>query len=152
VKRLVALFIAMAFGAGMTGSALAQGQTTPTAPKEEKKAAEKPAAETKNVASRDANGTVKSSAGESLVVTGKAKGKDAEWTFAVGPKTQIRKGGKDITVADLAAGDPVHVRYHEDAGKAVADSVMVKASGSTAKKTADAPKTEPAKAAEPAKK
>jgi hypothetical protein len=146
VKRLVALFIAMAFGAGMTGSALAQGQTTPTAPKEEKKAAE-----TKNVASRDANGTVKSSAGESLVVTGKAKGKDAEWTFAVGPKTQIRKGGKDITVADLAAGDPVHVRYHEDAGKAVADSVMVKASGS-AKKSADAAKAEPAKAADPAKK
>ena len=152
MKRLVALFIAMAFGAGMTGSALAQGQTTPTAPKDEKKAAEKPAAETKNVASRDANGTVKSSAGESLVVTGKAKGKDAEWTFAVGPKTQIRKGGKDITVADLATGDPVHVRYHEDAGKAVADSVMVKASGSTAKKTADTAKTEPAKAAEPAKK
>ena len=146
MKRLVALFIAMAFGAVMTGSALAQGQTTPTAPKEEKKAADKPAA------SRDANGTVKSSAGESLVVTGKAKGKDAEWTFAVGPKTQIRKGGKDITAADLAAGDPVHVRYHEDAGKAVADSVMVKASGSTAKKTADSAKAEPAKAAEPAKK
>jgi hypothetical protein len=151
VKRLVALFIAVAFGAGMTGSALAQSQTTPTAPKEEKKAAEKPAADTKKPTTRDANGTVKSSAGEMLVVTGKAKGKDAEWTFAVGPKTQIRKGGKDITATDLAAGDPVHVRYHEDAGKAVADSVMVKAS-STAKKTADAAKPEPAKAAEPAKK
>ena len=49
----------------------------------------------------DANGTVKSSAADSLVVTSKAKGKDAEWTFAVGPKTQIRKGGKDITAADL---------------------------------------------------
>jgi hypothetical protein len=147
VKRLVALFIAVAFGAGMTGSALAQGQSTPTAPK----AAEKPAAEMKKPATRDANGTVKSSAADSVVVTGKAKGKDAEWTFAVGPKTQIRKGGKDITAADLAAGDPVHVRYHEDAGKAVADSVMVKASGS-AKKTADAAKTEPAKAADPAKK
>src|SRR5262245_4130859 len=142
----------MAFGAGMTGSALAQGQTTPTAPKEEKKEAEKPAGETKKPMSRDANGAVKSSAADSLVVTGKAKGKDAEWTFAVGPKTQIRKGGKDITAADLAAGDPVHVRYHEDAGKAVADSVMVKASGSTVKKTADAAKADPAKAAEPAKK
>ena len=146
MKRLVALFIAVAFVAGLTGSALAQGQTTPAAPKEEKKAAEKSAGEMKKPM-RDANGTVKSSAADSLVVTGKAKGKDAEWTFAVGPKTQIRKGGKDITAADLAAGDPVHVRYHEDAGKAVADSVMVKASGSTAKKTGDA-----AKAAEPAKK
>jgi hypothetical protein len=133
----------MAFGAGMTGSALAQAQTTPTAPKEEKKA-EKPAAEMKKPVSRDANGTVKTSAADSLVVTGKAKGKDAEWTFAVGPKTQIRKGGKDITAADLAAGDPVHVRYHEDGGKAVADSVMVKASGS-AKKAVDAGKAEPAK-------
>jgi hypothetical protein len=134
----------MAFGAGMTGSALAQGQTTPTAPKEEKKA-EKPAAEMKKPAARDANGTVKTSTADSLVVTGKAKGKDAEWTFAVGPKTQIRKGGKDITAADLTAGDPVHVRYHEDGGKAVADSVMVKASGS-AKKAADPAKAEPAPA------
>src|SRR5215510_5329965 len=141
------MLIAVAFGAGMTGSALAQGQTTPTAPK----AAEKPAAEMKKPAARDANGTVKSSSADALVVTGKAKGKDAEWTFAVGPKTQIRKGGKDITAADLVAGDPVHVRYHEDAGKAVADSVMVKASGSS-KKTADAANADPAKAAEPAKK
>jgi hypothetical protein len=151
VKRLVALFIAVAFGAGMTGIALAQGQTPPTAPKtEEKKAAEKPAADMKKPVARDANGTVKTSAADSLVVAGKTKGKDAEWTFAVGPKTQIRKGGKDITAADLAAGDPVHVRYHEDGGKAVADSVMVKAS-TAAKKTADAAKTEPAKA-DPAKK
>ena len=143
MKRLVALFIAMAFGAGMTGSALAQGQTSPTAPKPEEKKAEKPAAETKKPMARDANGSVKTSAADALVVAGKTKGKDAEWTFAVGPKTQIRKAGKDITAADLAAGDPVHVRYHEDGGKAVADSVMVKAS--TAKKPADAAKAEPAK-------
>ena len=150
MKRLVALFIAVAFGAGLTGSALAQGQTTPTtpaAPKAEEKKA--PVADTKKPVARDANGTVKTSAADSLVVAGKAKGKDAEWTFAVGPKTQIRKAGKDIAAADLAAGDPVHVRYHEDGGKAVADSVMVKAS--TAKKPTDAAKAEPAKA-DPAKK
>ena len=150
MKRLVALFIAVAFGAGMTGSALAQSQTTPTAPKAEK-TADKPAADMKKPMARDANGTVKTSAADSLEVGGKTKGKDAEWTFAVGPKTQIRKGGKDITAADLAAGDPVHVRYHEEAGKAVADSVMVNAS-STAKKSPDAAKAEPAKAADPAKK
>jgi len=135
----------MAFGASMTGSALAQGQTTPTAPKAEEKKAEKPADMKKPVA-RDANGAVKTSAADSLVVSGKSKGKDTEWTFAVGPKTQIRKGGKDITAADLTAGDPVHVKYHEEAGKAVADSVMVKASSSTAKKAADAPKAEAPKA------
>jgi len=44
------------------------------------------------------------------------------------------------------------VRYHEEAGKAVADSVMVKASSSAAKKTTDAAKAEPAKPADPAKK
>jgi hypothetical protein len=146
VKRIVALFIAVAFGAGMTGSAVAQGQTTPTAPKAEEKKAEKPAADMKKPMARDANGTVKASAADSLVVSGKTKGKDAEWTFAVGPKTQIRKGGKDITAADLTAGDPVHVKYHEEAGKAVADSVMVKASGSTAKKAPDAAKAEAPKA------
>jgi len=146
VKRLVALFVAMAFGAGMTGTALAQGQTAPTAPKAEEKKAEKPAADMKKPVARDANGAVKTSAADSLVVSGKSKGKDTEWTFAVGPKTQIRKGGKDITAADLTAGDPVHVKYHEEAGKAVADSVMVKASSSTAKKAADAPKAEAPKA------
>jgi hypothetical protein len=146
VKRIVALFIAVAFGASMTGSALAQAQTTPTVPKAEEKKAEKPAADMKKPMARDANGTVKASAADSLVVSGKTKGKDAEWTFAVGPKTQIRKGGKDITAADLTAGDPVHVKYHEEAGKAVADSVMVKASGSTAKKAPDAAKAEAPKA------
>jgi hypothetical protein len=146
VKRIVALFIAVAFGASMTGSALAQSQTTPTVPKAEEKKAEKPAADMKKPMARDANGTVKASAADSLVVSGKTKGKDAEWTFAVGPKTQIRKGGKDITAADLTAGDPVHVKYHEEAGKAVADSVMVKASSSAAKKTPDAAKAEAPKA------
>ena len=68
-------------------------------------------------------------------------GKDAEWTFSVDPKTKIRKNGKDITAADLAAGDNVHVRYHEDAGKNVADAVMVRA----AKKPAETSKAEPKK-------
>ena len=57
---------------------------------------------------------------DSLVVTGKAKGKDAEWTFAVDPKTKIRKNNKDVTAADLVAGDSVQVRYHAEGGKNVA--------------------------------
>jgi Domain of unknown function (DUF5666) len=137
VKRVLGLIIGMAFVAGTVGGALAQGQPAPApaAPKEEKKA-EKPA-EMKRAAAHNASGTVKTATSDSLVVAGKAKGgKDAEWTFSVDPKTKIRKAGKDITAADLAAGDAVHVRYHEQAGKNVADSVMVRA----AKKAAEAPK------------
>ena len=139
MKKLIALLIGVAFVAGVSGSALAQ---TTTAPKEEKKM-EKPAAAPadKKPAAHNASGTVKTAAADSIVVTGKTKGKDAEWTFSVDPKTKIRKGNKDITAADLAAGDNVSVRYHEDAGKNVADAVMVRA----AKKSAETTKAEPKK-------
>jgi Domain of unknown function (DUF5666) len=137
VKRLVALIMGVAFVSGVAGSALAQGQgTTPS--KEEKKA-DKPA-EAKKPAAQNASGTVRTAAGDSLVVAGKAKGgKDAEWTFAVDPKTKIRKAGKDIAPGDLAAGDTVMVRYHDQDGKHVADSVMVRAAK---KPAAEAPKAE----------
>ena len=139
MKKLIALLIGVAFVAGLSGAAFAQGTT---APKDEKKM-EKPAAAPadKKPAAHNASGTVKTAAADSIVVTGKAKGKDAEWTFAVDPKTKIRKGGKDISAADLAAGDSVSVRYHEDAGKNVADAVMVRA----AKKPAETTKAEPKK-------
>src|ERR1043166_8475180 len=116
VKKLIALLIGVAFVAGVSGSALAQ---TTTAPKEEKKM-EKPAAAPaeKKPAAHNASGMVKTAAADSIVVTGKTKGKDAEWTFSVDPKTKIRKGNKDITAADLAAGDNVSVRYHEEIGRA----------------------------------
>ena len=55
------------------------------------------------------------------------KGKDEEWTFGVDPKTAIKKGGKAITAADVKAGDSVQVKYTEDAGKMMAQSVTVKA-------------------------
>ena len=125
MKKLIALFVGIAFVAGLTGATLAQ--TTQTTPPAEKK----PMA-------HNASGTVKTAAADSIVVAGKAKGKDAEWTFSVDPKTKIRKSGKDITAADLAAGDSVSVRYHQDGGKNVADTVMVRA----AKKPADAAKTD----------
>jgi Domain of unknown function (DUF5666) len=138
VKKLIALLIGAAFVGALSGSALAQSSTT--APKDEKKM-DKPAGD-KKPAALNANGTVKTAAADSVVVAGKAKGgKDAEWTFSVDPKTKIRKNGKDISAADLAAGDNVHVRYHEDAGKNVADAVMVR----TAKKPAETTKAEPKK-------
>ena len=134
MKKLIALLIGIAFVAGLSGTVLAQSTTT--APKEGMKT-DKPAGE-KKPAAHNANGTVKTAAADSIVVSGKAKGKDTEWTFAVDPKTKIRKNNKDITAADLAAGDNVSVRYHEDAGKNVADAVMVRA----AKKPADTAKTD----------
>lgn len=137
MKKLIALMIGVAFVAGLSGSALAQGTT---APKEEKKPAAAAPAD-KKPAAHNASGTVKTAAADSIVVAGKTKGKDAEWTFSVDPKTKIRKGGKDITAADLATGDSVSVRYHEDAGKNVADAVMVRA----AKKPAETTKAEPKK-------
>ena len=135
MRRLLALMVATAFAAGMAGSALAQGQSAP-APKQDKKV-EKPA-EAKKPATQNVSGTVKTATADSLVVTGKAKGKDAEWTFAVDPKTKVRKAGKDVSAADLAAGDAVNVRYHAEGGKNLAESVMVRAP----KKTAEAPKAE----------
>ena len=56
-------------------------------------------------------GTVKSASADSLVVAGKEKGKDAEWTFAIDAKTAIRKSGKAVTAADVKPGDQVQVRY-----------------------------------------
>src|SRR6185312_542880 len=139
VKRLIAVMLGVAFVAGTAGSVLAQSTTTPppaTAPKAEDK---KPM-DAKKPAAHNASGTVKTAAADTLVVSGKAKGgKDAEWTFAVDPKaTKIRKAGKDISAADLVAGDAVNVRYHEHEGKNVAESVMVR----TPKNAADAPKAE----------
>jgi hypothetical protein len=134
VKKLIALLIGVAFVAGVSGSVLAQ---TTTAPKTDEKKTEKPAAE-KKPAAHNTSGTVKTAAADSIVVTGKAQGKETDWTFSVDPKTKIRKNGKDITAGDLAAGDNVHVRYHEDAGKKVADAVMVRA----AKQPAAAAKTD----------
>jgi hypothetical protein len=132
VKKLIACCVAMVFAMGTAGLAMAQDKKTEEKKSEtkmEKKADKKPAAKT-------ANGTVKSASADSLVVAGKAKGKDEEWTFGVDSKTSIKKSGKSIMAADIKAGDSVQVKYTEDAGKATAQSVTVK-SGATAKKTDD---------------
>jgi hypothetical protein len=113
VKILVALALALALALGAAGIAVAQtsmpGSTSP-----------------KKTASRTASGTVKSSSMEAVVVAGRDKGKDAEWTFAVEPTTNIRKGGKSIIAGDLKRGDAVQVRFTEQGGKAMARSIVVK--------------------------
>jgi hypothetical protein len=118
VKTLVSLFVALAFVTGMVGLAAAQtGAATEKKPDTtEKKADKKPAA-------KNARGTVKSASADSVVVAGKEKGKEAEWTFAVDPKTKVKKSGKDASPADLQTGDSVQVRYSEQDGKMVAQSI-----------------------------
>jgi hypothetical protein len=126
VKRLLVLVLGGALIVGVAASGLAQAPSG-TPPKDEKKGER--SAETKKVATQNANGIVRTSAAASLVVSGKAKGgKDAEWTFALEPKTKIRKAGKEVGAGDLASGDVVLVRYHDEDGKHVADSVLVRAS------------------------
>ncbi|HZO38719.1 MAG TPA: hypothetical protein VFE97_05830 [Methylomirabilota bacterium] len=146
MKRSVALLIALVFGIGFAGLAVAQtpapAPATP-APATTPAPAQKPA-ETKKSSdmkkAKTAQGTVKSASGDSLVVAGKEKGKDAEWTFAVDSKTAIRKSGKSITAADVKSGDQVSVRYMEHDGKATAMAVQVKPGASSAKASAPAEK------------
>ena len=131
MKKLIAMCVALVFAMGTAGLAVAQEKKA-----EEKKSDMKSDAKMdkkeKKAATKSASGTVKSASADSLVVGGKMKGKDEEWTFGVDAKTAIKKGGKAITAADVKAGDSVQVRYTEDAGKMMAQSVMVKAA--TAKK------------------
>jgi hypothetical protein len=130
VKTFVSLFVAAAFVAGFVGATAAQTTTTTPAPAEKKMDGEKKTMDKrgeKKMAAKSAAGTVKSAAADSLVVAGKAKGKEAEWTFAVDSKTKIKKGGKNVTAADVQAGDSVSVRYMDHDGKMVAQSVNVRA-------------------------
>jgi hypothetical protein len=139
VKKLMALLVAFAFTAGLAGAAAAQGTTTtPTTPAPAEKTTDKPAGDktgAKKTPTKAASGTVKSASPDSLVVSGKEKGKDAEWTFGVDSNTKIKRGGKDITAADVKAGDAVNVRYADHEGKMVAHTVTVK--GGTMAKKAD---------------
>jgi len=125
VNRLFALLVGIAFVAGTVGIAAAQTATTTD---------KKPAADTKmsdksgkKAATKTASGTVKSASPDSIVVAGKEKGKDAEWTFAVDDKTKVKKAGKDSMAKDIAPGDRVTVRYMDHDGKATAMNVSVSA-------------------------
>lgn len=148
MKKLIALTVAVVFGLGMAGYAAAQEKKPAEAKPEMKSDAKMEKKAEKKPATKTANGTVKSASADSVVVAGKDKGKDAEWTFAVDPKTSIKKGGKAITAADVKAGDNVQVKYTEADGKAMAQSVMVKAPAASAKKMDD--KKTDAKPAAPA--
>jgi hypothetical protein len=154
VKKLGALLVAVLFAAGAVGVASAQSQPAADKKAEDmKKPGEmKKAPAAKKPAARTAMGSVKSASADSVVVAGKDKGKETEWTFAVDPKTKVRKANKDVPAGDLKAGDPVRVQYSEQDGKTVAQSITVsapakaKAANPCAAKPAD---KAPAKAANP---
>jgi len=149
VKKLIAVFAAVALAVGTVGYAAAQEKKAEEkkAGGEMKKADEKGE---KKMKSKTAKGTVKSATADSLVVAGKEKGKDAEWTFGVDAKTTVKKGGKTAATADLAAGDSVTVKFMDHDGKMVAQSVDAKAIKAEKKAEKGAEKAE--KAADKAEK
>jgi DUF4097 and DUF4098 domain-containing protein YvlB len=133
VKRLFALLVGIAFVSGTVGFAAAQATSTTT---DKKPAADskmdKKDASAKKASTKTASGTVKSAAPDSIVVAGKDKGKDAEWTFAVDDKTKVKKAGKGAMAKDLAPGDKVTVRYMDHDGKATAMNVNASAASKKA--------------------
>lgn len=131
MKTVTAVFAALAFVVGITGSVAAQ--TPPAEKKADAPAATKPAE--KKMPVKTANGTVKSATADSVVVAGKDKGKDVEWTFNVNTQTQIKKAGKDVVAKDLAVGDAVNVRYMDHEGKPVASAINVRSKAAVAKDT-----------------
>jgi len=118
MKRLLAVLVAAVFAVGAVGVAtVATAQDKPKSATDDKM----------KMTTKTAAGTVKSAAGDSVVVAGKSKGKDAEWTFGVDGKTKIKKAGKDVSAADLKAGDWVSVRYMDHDGKSMAQTITVTA-------------------------
>jgi Domain of unknown function (DUF5666) len=134
VKRLLALLVGTAFVAGAIGVAVAQ---TPTTTEKKPAGDMKMDKSAKKAGTKTAHGTVKSATGDSIVVAGKEKGKETEWTFAVDDKTKVKKAGKEAMAKDLAPGDKVTVRYMDHEGKATAMSVSA---SSASKKTTAAEK------------
>ena len=139
MKRLFALLVGIAFVAGTIGVAAAQTATTTTdkKPAADTKMSDKKDTSAKKAPTKTATGTVKSASPDSIVVAGKDKGKDAEWTFAVDDKTKVKKAGKDTMAKDLAAGDKVTVRYMDHDGKATAMNVNVSAAKKAETKPAE---------------
>ena len=121
MKRLIALCVALVFAMGTAGLAVAQekkAEEKKSDMKMEKKAEKKPAVKT-------ASGTVKSASADSLVVAGKPRqGRGVDVRVST-PRRRSRRVASPHP-ARLKQGDsPGEV--HEDAGKAMAQSVVAKA-------------------------
>ena len=137
MKRALATIVGVAFVFASAGLVGAQ-TSTPATKTDDKKMEDK--SSMKKAPHHTAVGTVKTAAPDSIVVGGKAKGKDTEWTFALDDKTKIKKGGKDVTAKDLASGDKVTVRYMDESGKMTAMSVTASTPSKQAKAKEDTTK------------
>jgi hypothetical protein len=117
LRAILAVLVAVAVTVAAAGACFAQATPRPG----RKPTDTKPTRTT----AQTAIGTVKSVAVDSIVVAGKVKGQNTEWTFAVDPTTKVRKASQDVTAAQLAPGDPVRVRYVEHEGRTVAQHIAV---------------------------
>ena len=132
MKKTLAALVGVAFVFASVGLAVAQ-TPPPATKKDDKKADIDKDASMKKMPHHTAVGTVKTVGPDNIVVSGKNKGKDTEWNFALDDKTKIKKAGKDVTAKDLAEGDKVTVRYMDEGGKMTAMNVT--ASKQAAKST-----------------
>ncbi len=103
----------------LAGASATLGQTPPPSGQKAPKSGDT------TTAAQTAVGTIKAMMADSVVVVGKVKGQDTEWTFAVDATTKVRKASKDVTAAELRPGDPVRVRYVEQDGKSIAQHIAV---------------------------
>lgn len=124
MRFLTPFAIALIFSLGFAGH-------SPTEASPEPKVAQ---AQTPKATARSVSGTVRSSSPDTVVVTGREKGKESEWTFAVEPTTNIRKGSKAIVASDLKPGDGVDVRFVERNGKPHVEMIRVNVRGQAAVK------------------
>jgi hypothetical protein len=135
VKRALAAIVGVSFVFATAGLVVAQ--TPPPATKaDDKKMEDKKDASMKKAPHHTAAGTVKTAGADNIVVGGKSKGKETEWTFALNDKTKIKKAGKDVTAKDIAPGDKVTVRYMDEGGKMTAMTVNASAASKQAKEDA----------------
>jgi hypothetical protein len=74
---------------------------------------------------KSVSGTVKSTAKDGFVVTGKEGDKEREYAFSIDGKTTVRKGNQPGSLSDLQPGDRVTVNFSGRDGKAFAQTVVV---------------------------
>ncbi|MGH7313450.1 MAG: hypothetical protein ACREJV_09775 [Candidatus Rokuibacteriota bacterium] len=124
MKRVLGVLIALVVAVAGVSVTLAQTSTPPPArTTSDKKTTGAKKDET--MTAKTAVGTAKSVSADSLVVAGKTKDKETEWTFAVVSATTVRKAGRKVTASELKPGDLVRVRYVEHDGKSVAQNIAV---------------------------
>ena len=117
-----------------TASLVGAQTPAPATKADDKKMEDKKDTSMKKAPHHTAVGTVKTAGPDNLVVAGKSKGKEMEWTFALNEKTKVKKAGKEVMAKDLAPGDKVTVRYMDEGGKMTAMTVNASAASKQAAK------------------